>query len=261
MTVTTEVTSSAIPLVNAEISFGILTGQFDYIDAYVDATTVASSNRIKWRLYCIFPGVTPCLVAESLPIPANAQPNCPFQPIQMIVGATYELRAVAVDAPITTPILGGLAGSIAEALAPIVSTGSFVLSPIAQTTFATVGAYRSEFQAQVDAAGQNLTASTWRLFGSITGAGGTITAEIGIGQFADSSPSSIPYIVFSSANINSGLSGANLYSGGPVPPPLRARGANSYSLTGISQDSTGSIGPVNATLIGFDRSCCARQTG
>jgi hypothetical protein len=62
--------------------------------------------------------------------------------------------------------------------------------------------------------------------------------------------------VISTPNVNWGLSNANLSSGGRLGPPNRARGANGYVLTGISLDATGSVGPVKATLIGFDMSCC-----
>ena len=262
MPVTQEVTSGTLPVVNAEISFGTLTSKFDYLDVYVDATAAATANRIKWRLYCLFPGVAPNLIVESLPNPCNQAPYLPFASVQMITGATYEIRGVAVDAPITVPILAGFAGSNAQTSAPVVATGSFPLSPTTQTVFATVSSYRSEFQVQVDANGQNFTASTWRLFGTIASPGNpalAITAEIAIGQFSESSPFSKPYIVISTPNFNSGISNANVASSGNLQPPLRARGAGSYSLTGISLDPTGSIGPVNAALIGFDKSCCSGQ--
>jgi hypothetical protein len=262
MPVSQEVTSGALPVVNAEFSFGTLVSNFDYLDVYVDATAAATPNRIKWRLYCLFPGIAPNLVVESFPNPCNQAPYLPFASVQMIAGATYEIRGVAVDAPITVPILAGFAGTTAQNIPPTVASGSFPLSPTTQTAFATVAVYHSEFQAQVDANGQSFTASTWRLFGTITSLINpalSITAEIAVGQFADSSPFSKPYIVISTPNFNSGISNANVASSGNLQPPLRARGAGSYTLTGISLDSTGSIGPVNAALIGFDKSCCAGQ--
>lgn len=262
MPVTQETTSGTIPVLNTEISFGTLTALFDYLDVYVDASTVTSPSRIKWRLYVIFPGVRPNLVVESLAMPCNQGPYLPFGPIQMIAGATYEIRAVAVEQVISVPIIAGFAGSNASSTPPSVASGSFVLSPTTQTVFATVPVYHSQYQVQVDPAGQNFTASTWRLLGTITGAAGSITAEIAIGQFSDSGPTSQPYIVISTANSpTSGLSNANFSSAGPAQPPQRARGAGSYSITGISLDSTGSIGPVNATLIGFDHSCCGQING
>ena len=240
MSIVQETTSAALPAVGVEVSFGTLTPTFDYLDVYVDASA-AGNRRIQWRLYSTLPGAAPELVADSLPVPSSNGPYLPFPQIAMIAGASYEIKGIAVDGP-CPPIVAGFAGSDAQVNSgpPSVANGSFVLKNSMETVFATVAVFHTQWQVGVSANGAVNTASTWRLYGIITGAGGTIRAQIAVGQFADVFAGVKPYIVISTANDKLGQ------------PVGRARGANSYQVTGISLDASGSSGPVVATLAGFD---------
>ena len=239
MSVVQETTSKALPVVGAEISFGTLSPDFDYLDVYVDPLT--ATGRIAWRIDGTLPGAAPELIRESLPIPSGQGPYLPFGPIQMIAGTTYEIKGIAVDVPCPA-IVAGFAGSNAQVDSgvPDVATGSFTLNTSTETVFATVPIFHTQWQVEVDPNGSASTASTWRLYGIITGAGGTVRAQIAIGQFGEVTTSTKPYNVISTAN-------------DPLGSPLgRARGAGSYQVTGISLNAAGSTGPISATLAGFD---------
>ena len=253
MAYTSEFTLAALPF-GVEVSFGTIAGTFDYVDAYVDQSAAGPrASRVIWRLYAVL-GTQTTLICQSLPMAYSGTGELPFAPIQSIAGASYELRGIAIDSAIAIPIAGALAGSDAEISDPLTSaTGTFTLPPEGiPRVYATIsGVQHTQFLAAVNANGQEFTASSWELVGTI----GPISAVIATGSFAEnSSGGPLGYIVFNTAGALSGIEAATAVTntGVGLGAPNRARGADSYSLVGVGLDGGGSSGPVQATLIGFD---------
>ena len=248
-----QVTAAALPIVGAEVSFGVLPGDADYLDVYVDQSASGpAGGRVIWRIYANIGGPSPVLLAQSLPTAPQAAGALPFAPIEMIAGTSYELRGIAADIPITVPVKGGFAASDAQVdtQPPLdVVSGSAAL-PInnAAISFAAIPRYHTQFLATVSANGQQNTASTWRLLGTIAGVGGIITAQIAIGSFAQNpSGGALSYIVF---NTSDGNEATNVGHG--LGTPTRCRAAGAYALFGNAQDPAGTTGPVLASLVGYD---------
>lgn len=249
--------SFALPVAGTPVLFAISPAptQFDSIDVYVDAS-LAVGAQIKWQLYAIvIGGAAPpirALVAESLNWPGNFGTYIPFNRIDMIEGAQYELVGTSTlgsPAIVKAGFIGyNRQANVAAGLPPDYAGANVHLTYGVDVSFGSFAVYHTRLQAQVDGVSAPNSDSIWTVVGTITdGGGSSISATIARGKY--SSAATHPYIVLQSQPYASSAQNSPDANG----LPSDTRGATSYELFGLGTNPAYDItNTVKASLVGFD---------
>ena len=195
------------------------------------------------------------LVAESLPWTSGVDSYLPFQTIQMIAGATYELIGIPVDSyPGATTISAGLIAynrqmNVAGGLPPDLSGTTDLLSFGNEIEFGAFFNYHTRVQVQVDKLTAKNIESTWKVYGGIYDEGNDTFISTVIAQGHAGVGFNEPAIVISTKP--SEQSG---YRANPAAPNLGSAlpGAQIYFLTGTSTNPAYNNQVITASMVGFD---------
>ncbi|MHB8107964.1 MAG: hypothetical protein ACYDH4_11150 [Candidatus Cryosericum sp.] len=170
-------------------SFGSILPSFERLLGYVDASAAPVGARIVWKLYAISGGVR-SLAAISDPIPSGPKPYVVFAVpnegdglgVPMISGTTYEMVGIAQDASLVNILAGFVGYDIEVNTQP--NEVAAVTVPLmfgTEVVFGSLANHHARVQVQFDPLATQNTAATLRVYGTITGAGGSITAVIAEG--------------------------------------------------------------------------------
>jgi len=249
--------SFALPVAGTPVVFATSAAatQFDSLDVYVDAS-LAGNAQIKWQLYAIVAGggapTIRTLIAQSLYYPSNFGTYLPFNRIDMIEGAQYQLVGITSSGSAAI-VKAGLIGynrqaNVAGGLPPDYVGATQPLVYGVEVSFGSIAVYHTRLQAQVNGVGVANSDSSWTVIGTITdGGGNSISSAIARGGYSGSAIA--PGIVLQSLPYANGIVGgadANSFASD-------TRGATSYELFGRSTNPAyNNVSNVSASLVGFD---------
>ncbi len=238
MPVVSETTLAAVMPVSVPTSFGTIVPSFERLLGYVDASSAPAGTRIQWKLYAISGGVR-SLAAQSDPIPSSAVPYIVFAlpnegdgvGVGMIAGTTYEMSGTVLDGPLpVNNVRAGFVGYDIEVNNPPneVSATSTPLVFGTEVVFGNLANHHARLQVQFDPQGVLNTGSQVRVYGTITGGAGPITALIAEGTIA------------------------NQASDPPIPVDVQGLGYVTAQLRIFAQNNQVGAGAVRGVLVGAD---------
>lgn len=195
MTTSSETTLVAALPNGTPSSFGVLVASFERLMGYVDSSAAPVGSRIVWKLYATSGGVR-ALVAVTAPIPSQATPYTIFtEPdtslgvvgkggpliggFQVVAGTQYEIVAIPQDGALTN-IRAGFVGYHIETNTSPNEVAAVAAAPVFNTevNYGSLANHHVRLQVQIDPLAASNYQGQVRVYGTITGAAGNITALI-----------------------------------------------------------------------------------
>lgn len=238
--------SATLLLPYTEVSFGTITPNFDQLDVYADMTPLTGNLAVVWRLYATAGGIRG-LAGQSGPMGASFGPQRIFADHAANPATVYELTGELTGnaAPPGITLIAGMVGYdlVVNDSPPSTSSLAFPLAFGVQAPVATLPVYHQQLQVEVDldAAGA-YSASTWRLYASITGLAGSIVVLMAATRYKPAQNASQKQIVIQARSIGASAYLLTCQGDDPQISLLGAPPIVTGSLTGYSESLDGAGG-------------------